>query len=235
MPKGSIMKFLHTNCSSLFVVLFAFTLAPLLLAAQQVDTGISARMTENSEQLRQYTHLRKTEVYWREKLRKTQYVEVKFDGGTGNEVSVPLGSSDGDKSGPQMGGPISILVTKKIAGDVKHNVEQLSALLKEYIPLNMQKGNYGSTGTESQPASSNNAETVLRDYARLGDSMTISFDPDSRLPTQVRITSNLDEEPVTFDIEFASLADRTSYPSTVDMKWDAKKLELRITNSDYHK
>jgi len=229
------MKFFGTNRSSLFIFLLGFTFARLLVFAQTVDSGISAKIAENSERLRQYTHLRKTEVYWKGELKKAQFAEVNFDVNSGKEISVPLGSTGSGQSQPVGGGFIMTAVMKKIANIVRQNSERLSDLMKEYLPVDMRKIESARPGGEADRPSSKDAQIVLRDYARPGDSMTISMDPHSKLPAQIRIASNLDGNPVAFNIDFASLADGTSYPSMVDMKWDAKKLELRVTNFDYHK
>ena len=229
------MRFLGTSRSSLFVFVLGFTFVRLLVFAQTVDSGISAKMAENSERLRQYTHLRKTEVYWKGELKNTQFAEVNFDVNSGKEISVPLGSTGADQSQPVGGGLIMTAVMKKIANIVRQNSERLSDLMKEYLPLDMKKVESGQPGGEADPPSSNGTQIVLRDYARPGDSMTISMDPHSKLPAQIRIASNLDGNPVAFNIDFASLADGTSYPTVAEMKWNAKKLELRITNFDYHK
>jgi len=230
------MTFFSTNRSSgIIFVTFAFIFAQPLVFAQSVDDGISARMAENGGRLMQYTHLRKTEVYWKQDLKKAQFAEVNFDVNTGKEISVPLGSNGAEQSSPIGNGLIMTAIRKKIANTVKQNSERLSDLMKEYVPLDTRKINSVQPGGETYPPSSNLSQMVLRDYARPGDSMTISMDPHSGLPSQIRIASNLDNEPVAFNINFASLADGTSYPSAVDMRWDAKKLELRITNFDYHR
>ncbi len=73
------------------------------------------------------------------------------------------------------------------------------------------------------------------DYAKQDDSMTLTMNPAMNLMTAIRVSSSLENKPVSFSVDFQSLADGVSYPATTDLKWEAEKLEIRVTNLDYHK
>lgn len=228
------MNFRKIAHYSFVALLFTSIVAVPSHARAQIAGGeFSARMAENNEKLRQYVHMQKTEVYWRGKLRSTRFAEIHYDPTTGKEVSEPLGSTSDNAT--SHGGPISMLLTKKIAGDVKENIGRLVGLAGQYLPANSDKIAAMFPRAQLTPALSGGAAISFADYAQSGDSMTLTTDSHSKLTTQILINSSLDKKPVSFSSDFSSLANGLSYPSTTDMKWVAEKIEIRVTNLDYHK
>lgn len=116
--KEDLMKFRSISRYSFLVLLFISFAA----GAQMAGSDYATRMSENSEQLRQYVHLRKTEIYWRGKLRSTQLAQIHYDTTSGKEIVEPLGSTSDNAS--SHGGPISTMIAKEISGDVKENIRQ---------------------------------------------------------------------------------------------------------------
>jgi hypothetical protein len=233
-PKEDFMNLRRIAHYSFVALLFILTVAAPSHARAQIASGeFTARMTENSDALRQYVHLRKTEVYWNGKLRSTRFAEIHYDAPTGKETSEPLGSTSDNAT--SHGGPISMLISKKIAGDVKANIERLADLATQYLPLNADKIAAAFPRAQVTPALSGGATISFADYAQPGDTMTLTVDSHSKMTTLILVNSALDKKPVVLNSDFSSLANGLSYPSTTDMKWEAEKIEIRITNLDYHK
>jgi len=126
-------------------------------------------------------------------------------------------------------------VVKKISNAVKQNASRLSDLLGQYLPLNPGKINAALPRAQIAPQAEGDTQSVLRDYVQPGDSMTIAPKSNTRTPSHIVIGSSLDNQPISFSVGFAALSDGTYYPSATEMKWEARKLEIRITNFDYHK
>jgi len=73
-------------------------------SGKMASDAVTARMNENSQILKQYTHLQKIEVYWKNKLRSTRFSEISYDPAAGKEISISLGSTSTDQSQPALGG-----------------------------------------------------------------------------------------------------------------------------------
>jgi hypothetical protein len=220
---------------SLFFAMFSIPALVGAGAQQQSANGddLAAHLRENTQQLKQYTHKRKTEVYWKNKLRNTQFAEIDVDAATGKETSVSLGSNNPGQSQPT--GLLMAQVKKKISNDIKHNVERMVELRSQYIPPNPDKIRNATPIAQIAPAGGRDTQIKFVDYAQPGDSMTLWINPDSKVVDRIVIDSSLDGKPVSFTNDFATLPSGVSYPSTATMKWEAKELELHISNFDYHR
>jgi hypothetical protein len=223
------MKSIRSAHYSLLIVL----LFGIVGEAQVTGNEYAARMAENSEHLRAYTHMRKTEIYWRGKLRSTQFAQIHYDPASGREVSEPLGSTSDNATSHS--GPISAMITKKVAGDVKENIGKLVALVGEYLPLNLDKLSAAATRSRTTPALGGGSTIQISDYVQSGDSMALTMSAQSKLTNQVLIASSLEKKPVSIDVEYQSLPNGIVYPSSTVAKWEAKNLEIRISNIEYHK
>jgi hypothetical protein len=65
--------------------------------------------------------------------------------------------------------------------------------------------------------------------------MALSVNSQSKKLDQISIQSSLDNDPVSFLVDFARLPDGTNYPSMTSIKSPSKGLEIKVATSDYHK
>ena len=225
-------------CLSVVMSLLLAMFSPVLVASSAQQQSIPsddlvANLAENAQRLTQYTHKRKTEVYWKNKLRNTQFADVDVDTVTGKETAVPLGSNNNGRSQPT--GFLMAHITKKISDNIKQDISRMVELRSQYIPPVPDKIRTALPLAQVNAPSGGDTQIKFVDYVQHGDSMTLWVNPDSKIVDRIVIDSSLDGKPVSFTNDFATLPSGVSYPSTATMKWEAKELELHISNFDYHR
>jgi len=222
--------------SALFLLLtFTVDLASQAYA-QMTGADFAARMAENTAKLKQYTYTQKTQVYLKGELRKTKLAQVHFDPATGEKVVVPMGSDDADQQPDQgRGGRLRARIVEKKRDEMKEYVERLVGLMHQYLPPNPDRIKAAMPRAQITPPAGGSAKIALSDYLKPGDTETFSINSESKRLDQIAISSRLDDDPVSFIVNFARLPDDTNYPSLTTIKSEAKGLEIRVTTSDYHK
>ncbi len=220
---------------SLLVLLFGAGCIRGLAQSAAAGDACAARMAENNESLKQYVHLQKTEVSWKGKVRSTQFAEINYDEATGKEISVPLGSTSSNQSQARAQGFIMRRVSQHIANNIKDDAQRLADLRSQYLPPSPTKIKAALPRAEIGAGSGGETKITFTDYVQPGDTMILSVNPNMKVPAQIEIHSSLDGQPVSFSVDFASLSDGLFYPAAASMKWEARHLELNISNFEYRK
>ena len=113
-------------------------------------------------------------------------------------------------------------------------------LVKLYVPPNADKiqaakdaGNASLTPIEP----GRRVRLSFRNYQMPGDLLAIDVAPTSNQVLGATVSTYLDDpkDAVELVIQFASLPDGTTYPSSVNLNAQAKNVAVDITNSDYRK
>lgn len=224
------------RCSTFFLALI-FSAGLAAQAGAQLSGGeFAAKMAENTAKLKQYTYTQKTQVYFKGELKRTKLSQVHFDTTTGERVVVPMSSDDAEQQPEQgRGGRLRARIVEKKRDEMKEYVERLVGLLHQYLPPNPDRIKAAMPRAEITPPAGGSAKIVLSDYLKPGDKETFAIGAESKRLDQIAISSSLDDDPVTFTVNFARLPDDTNYPSATTIKSEAKGLEIRVTTSDYHK
>lgn len=231
---------MHTRTStrySTFLLLLLFTAVLALQAYAELTGGeFAAKMAENTAKLKQYTYTQKTQVYFKGELRTTKLSQVHFDPATGEKVVVPMGSGDAEQQPDSgRGGRLRARIVEQKRDEMKEYVERLVGLMHQYLPPNPDRIKAAMPRAEITAPAGGSAKIALSDYLKPGDKETFAIGSESKRLDQIAISSSLDEDPVSFTVDFARLPDNTNYPSMTTIKSDAKGLEIRVTTSDYHK
>jgi hypothetical protein len=193
-------------------------------------------MAENTAKLKQYTYMQKTQVYFKGELKRTKLSQVHFDTTTGEKVVVPMSSDDSDQQPDQgRGGRLRARIVEKKRDEMKEYVERLVGLMHQYLPPNPDRIKAAMPRAEITPPAGGSAKIALSNYLKPGDKETFAIGSESKRLDQIAISSSLDDDPVSFTVDFARLPDDTNYPSMATIKSEAKGLEIRVTTSDYHK
>jgi hypothetical protein len=203
--------------------------------SQMAGGELAANMAENSKKLKQYTYLQKTHVYIKGDLKNTKVAQVHYEQATGEKISVPLDSETSDQSGGGRRGAFRARIVEKKKEEMKDYVESLVALMGQYLPPNGEKIKAAMPRAQVTPPSEGVAKIAFPDYVKPGDLVTFSINTETKKLDRIAIKSRLEDDPVSFQVDFARLADGTNYPSMTRIISDPKQLELRITTSDYHK
>jgi hypothetical protein len=222
---------------SIFFFLLVFTAGLAAPAGAQLSGGeFAAKMAENTAKLKQYTYMQKTQVYFKGELRTTKLSQVHFDSTTGERIVVPMNSGDAEQQPEQgRGGRLRARIVEKKRDEMKEYVERLVGLLHQYLPPNPDRIKAAMPRAEITPPEGGSAKIVLSDYLKPGDKETFAIGTESKRLEQIAISSSLDDDPVSFTVNFARLPDDTNYPSATTIQSQAKGLEIRVSTSDYHK
>lgn len=202
---------------------------------QQQPAALMAGMANNGRQLRQYTFKQRTETYHKGELKNAKVDEVHYST-AGERVSVSLDEKRAD-SEPRRRGPGSRLIARKIEQEqdkMKDYIERLMSLASRYLDSDPAKLQAAMANAEvTTGGGSNQVRIRMRNFVRSGDSMTMSFDPETRRPTRTEVNTSLDEAPVTISLVFDQVRDGPSYPGRTVVKSEAKELEVRVLTYDY--
>jgi len=205
--------------------------ASATFASAQAGGEFRNSMAENSQKLKQYTYLQKTEVYLKGELKSTKLDQVHYDATTGEKVTVPLTSPPPEQSGRRLG---HRMVEKK-KDEMKEYVERLVGMMGQYLPPNPDRVKAAWPRAQITPPSNGVAKIALNGYLKPGDVMNLSFNTETKHLTQILVNSKLDDDPVSYLVSFSTLPDGTNYPALTSIQSQAKNLEIRVKTSDYHK
>jgi hypothetical protein len=77
----------------------------------------------------------------------------------------------------------------------------------------------------------------FRNYQMSGDMLAIDVDPKSNRLLGATVSTYLDDpkDAVELLIQFGLLPDGTTYPTSVNLNAQAKKIKVQVTNADYRK
>lgn len=136
------------------------------------------------------------------------------------------------------GGIKGSIIENKIE-QMKEYMGKVQDLLHQYVPPDpdlMQKA-YAAGNVAMNTSTPGVVEMNIKNYVQAGDSLTFSFDENTKKITKLNINSYVDDpsDVVTVAVQFASLPDGTNYASQTTLNATAKNLTVTTTNSNYQK
>ena len=221
---------------SIFVLVLLFSTAPLTFGQpnpqmEQKLTAVKQAAAANQAALRTYK--------W------TESMQVSMGGSQGSPKQFscqygPDGKIQKTPLAPQQ--PPAGLE----AGIIEHTIEQFKEyrgkvqdLIHQYVPPNaelLQKA-YVAGNVNINTATAGVADMTIKNYLQNGDSMSFSFDENTKKMTKLNINTYMDgpSDMVNVTVQFATLPDGTNYPSQTTINATAKSMTITTTNSDYQK
>lgn len=200
---------------------------------------MAEKMAENSKKLKQYNYLQKTEVFLKDDLRTTKLSRVHFDSVTGEKISEPIetpaAATQPDTGRRRMLGQIKERKIEEKKDEMKEYIERLTGLMSQYLPPNADRIKAAMPHALITPPADGVAKVTFPDYLKSGDKMILSLDPSTKNLNQVLVNSSLDDQPVSFQVNFNKLPDGTNYPSLTTINSPAKELRIQVSTSDYRK
>jgi hypothetical protein len=212
-------------------------------APQERAEAIKQSLAQNQAALRQYTWIETTEISLKGEVKKKEQKQCQY-GADGKVQKTPMPGAAPAPSAPKKegrsgrgGGRTKEKIVENKVEDLKDYMEQVAALVHQYVPPDPQKIQAAQAAGNVQPASGAAGLTV-KDYAKPGDSVAIGFDPAAKKLSSYRVTSYVEkpkDDAVTLGVTFAALPDGTSYPQQVVLDASAKKIQVKLTNSGHTK
>lgn len=234
-------------------------LFPVLAARAQSDAGqgqsekeqkiaaIKESIAKNQADLKQYTWVETTQLSLKGEVKKQLQKQCQY-GPDGKVQKTPIGNSAEEQpqqpaagGGGRRGGMVKKEIVKKKVDEMKDYMEQVGALVKEYVPPDPQKiqAAKAAGGISVQPGSGGSGPALdIKNYAKQGDSLALGFNPATKKIGSYNVQSYLDnpkDDPVTMAVTFSTLPDGTNYAQQTLLDMPAKKMQVKVTNSDYKK
>ena len=224
-------------------ILPAILIALALTAHAQMGMGgngdMAEKMAENGKKLKQYNYLQKTEIFFKGDLRTTKVARVHYDSVTGEKISEPMETAAAETQ-PDTGrrrvlGQIKERKIEEKKDEMKEYIERLTGLMSQYLPPNSDRVKAAMPRALITPPADGVAKVTFSDYLKSGDKMILSLDPSTKALNEVLVNSSLDDDPVSFQVNFNKLPDGTNYPSLTTIESPAKQLRIQVSTSDYRK
>jgi hypothetical protein len=195
--------------------------------------ALKQSLAQNQAALRQYSWIETTQVS----------LKQCFYGADGKVQKTPIGAPaekpKQEQAGGRRGGRVKQAIVENKVEDLKDYLEQVAALVKEYVPPEAPRiqAAEAAGNVSIQPAAQGLTSLAIKSYVKMGDALTLGFDPAAKKLRSYNVDSYVDkkDDAVTLGVTFASLDDGTNYPQQVLLNVKAKQLQVKITNSGYKK
>ena len=218
------------------VALIAFGGVALALQGpdlQQKAAAAKEAAARNQQALRAYSWITKTELSVKGEVKNTKIESCKY-GPDGKVQKTELTEPPKQKKQRGLRGRI---VAKKTA-EMKEELQASAALVQQYVPPSPDKLQAViAAGKLSISPRAGAAAIQFADYAKPGDALTLTLDPETKSLRQINVDTWLDEpdNKVTLQVSFQSLPDGTNYAASTVLSIPNDQLEVQIANSNYQK
>lgn len=210
-------------------------------AAQNQIGALRESLDRNRAALKSYTWVETTEISSKGEVRTRVQKSCRY-GPDGRVEKTPLGGTPPEPAvgGRRRGGLKQAIVEKKVE-ELKDYMERVGALVQQYVPPDPQKiqAAQQAGNISLQPGESQGSVTLtVTNYLKSGDSVAIGLDPVAKQVRAYDVHSYLDnpkDDAVTLAVTFGSLPDGTNYPQQTVLDAAGKKIQVKVTNSDYMK
>jgi hypothetical protein len=123
--------------------------------------------------------------------------------------------------------------------DMKDELESTVALIQEYVPPapdRIQVVMNAGTASLAQ-AGPQRVAFIFPGYVKAADALTVTFDKAITALQQIDVKTYLEkpDEPATLRVTMQALPNGISFPGSIVLKIVERKLEVRVTKSNYQK
>jgi 23S rRNA pseudoU1915 N3-methylase RlmH len=211
---------------------------------QQKLADIKAASAKNKQALATYTWQEQDTISLKGEVKKQESFQV-HNGPDGKPQKTPLNpqaeaAPQQAEQGGRRGGRFKEKIVENKKEEFKEYAQSLVALVHSYVPPDPEKlqAAFKAGNVKMSPGSmANQVQLVISNYVKPNDSMTLTFDKESKGIQSIQIASYLDSpsDAAKFDVQFAKLPDGTNHVSTMTLDGISKELKVAIQNSDYKK
>jgi len=226
-----------------------FMRVALVLAAAALSTGsviaqspqmeqklmaIKQAQDANQQKLAQYTWQETETISIKGQVKDTKLYQVHMANGQQQKTEI---SDQKAQSGGHEGRIKERMIQKKTE-EYEQYGQQLSALAKQYTTPNpellMQAKQAGNISVQPGAGA---VSLVIKNYAKQGDSVTMTISEQTHSPMSFQVNSYLDNpsDAVTISAQFAQLPDGTNHVASATINGVSKHLTVSEQNSNYQK
>jgi len=215
-------------------------------AKEKIAATIKESIAKNQAALKEYTWTENTQISLKGEVKKQEENQCQY-GPDGKVQKTPIGNPANSQSaqqssgGGRRGGEVKKAMIEKKVDELKDYMEQVQALVKEYVPPDPKKiqAAQAAGNVSMQPATADGIASMnIKNYVKQGDLVKLGFDTSAKKLRSFDVnsyTDNPQNDPVTLTVTFASLPDGTNYVQQSVLDAPAKKIQVNTTSSDYKK
>jgi hypothetical protein len=213
-------------------------------AAPNPVAALKESLAQNQAQLRTYAWVETTQVSLKGEVKKEEQKQCYYgaDGKVQKTATSPPAAQKPaaePSRGGRGGGRLKENIVENKVEDMKDYLEKVAALVHEYVPPDAGKiqAAQAAGNVAAQPSGATTTLNV-KNYLKPDDVLAIGLNPQTKRLTSYRVQSYVEDpkdDAVKLNVTFATLQDGTSYPQQILLDVDAKKLQVKITNSGYKK
>jgi len=198
---------------------------------QQRIAAIRQSIARNQQQLRQYSWTETIQMILKGEEKKREQNECRY-GPDGKVVKNPIGTPPAPSGKKGLKGKI---VKNKIE-DLKEYMDRVGSLMRRYVPPDPQAMQAAFQAGKSSLTPGSGVVSFV-DYAKPGDKVTLAFDVQAKVIRSFSVATYLDDpkDAVNLQADFSALPDGTNYLEQSVLNATAKELQIKTTNSGYHK
>jgi hypothetical protein len=203
-------------------------------AVQERLAAVKLVMAANAQKLHQYQWVETTQVTLNGDQKPPTQASCQY-GPDGQVQKTPIGSPPEEPGG----GPLMRRIIEKKKAEMKQYMGDVKAVLALYLPPDPQKmesaKQAGNLSVNPVPPGAVNL--IFKNYVQPGDQMTLTFDTAAKKVASLSINTTMgaSQDPVTLQVQMASLPDGTNYAQQTILNAVAKGLVVTTTNSNYQK
>jgi hypothetical protein len=198
---------------------------------QQRVAAIRQSIARNQQQLRQYSWTETVEMVLKGETKKREQNECSY-GPDGKVVKNPIGTPPAPSAKKGLKGKIA----KNKIEDLKEYMDRVGSLMRRYVPPDPQAMQAAFQSGKASLTPGSGVVTFV-DYAKPGDKVTLAFDVQAKVIRSFNVATYLDDpkDAVNLQADFSALPDGTNYLEHSVLVATAKELQIKTTNSGYHK
>ena len=213
----------------------ALILPGSLFAQQDKVAALKQSLGENQKRLRQYKWM-ETAVVSLKGEDKSTIQKLCFYGPDGKVQKQQITAPAQQESPGGMKGKIAA----KKKGEMTEYMKQAAGLVHQYVPPDPQRiqAVKAAGGLSVSPTGPGASRLEFRNYLKSGDTLSLNLDTASNSIQAINVNSYLEsqkDDPITMSVTFARLGDGLSYPANIVLDAPAKKVQVKIHNSNYEK
>jgi hypothetical protein len=212
----------------------AFPLFAQDSAVQERLAAVKLAMSLNAQALHQYQWIETTQVTLNGDQKPPTQASCQY-GPDGKVQKTPIGSPPAQPSG----GPLMRRIIEKKEAELKQYLGDVKGVLALYLPPDPQKMEQAKqAGNLSvNPVPPGAVNLIFSNYAQPGDQMTLTFNTTAKKVASLGINTTMgaSQDPVTLQVQMASLPDGTNYAQQTILNAAAKGLVVTTTNANYQK
>lgn len=202
---------------------------------QQKVAALKQSVAQNQQALHQYTWTETMETIFKGETKSTKVSQCQY-GPDGQVQKTVLG---GDQPPPTQQRGLKGKVIAKKKGEMQDYMQRVASLIQRYVPPegSQMQESFQAGKAALQPLGGGIVTIVFRDYAKAGDTVSLTFDASTQKIRGYDVNTYLDapNDVVALKVVFDNLPDGTNYVAQSVLNATAKQIQIRTTNSSYNR